>query len=125
MKLRKLVSVALMAGALFAIAPNDAEAVTVVHTGNSGSTVVDEASIIWSGNKEFNALIYELNPKSEIVKRGIYTFRYLSEYKNWYYHPLEIENEFVRVDVDNLEKIPPIAEEMKKKKYQEQNNMKH
>ena len=114
------------AGAIFCIAQHDntTEAVKTVNQGDYGSVLVDEASIYWESDKEFNALIYQMSPNNEVLRRGIYTFEYLKEYSNWYYHPLNDSVEYVRVDVDKLENVPNIAMEEKQKKYQAKFNKK-
>ena len=117
MKLKKMIAVALTAGSLLLFSNNDAEAVKTVAQGEYGSIVVDEASIFWDSNKEFNVLIYQLSPNGEVLKRGIFTFEYLKEYSNWYYHPLNDKTQYIRADVDRLENVPVIAtEELNKKK---------
>ena len=112
------------AGAIFCVVQHDntTEAVKTVNQGDYGSVLVDEASIYWQSDREFNALIYQMSPNNEVLKRGIFTFEYLKEYKNWYYHPLNDKVEYIRVDVDRLESVPTIAMEEKQKKYKRPKN---
>jgi hypothetical protein len=72
------------AGTIFCVVQQDntTEAVKTVTQTDKGSVLVDEASIFWQNDKEFNALIYLLSPNNEVLKRGIFTFEYLKEYKN-------------------------------------------
>jgi hypothetical protein len=116
MKVKKMVASVLAAGMLFCIQQNDTEAVKQVASNQYGSILVDEKSIFWQNEREFNALIYQMSPNNEVLKRGIYTFEYLKEYKNWYYHPLNDSVQYIRVDVDRLEEVPVIAMEEKRNK---------
>ena len=121
MKIKQMLASLMAAGTIFCVVQQDntTEAVKTVTQTDKGSVLVDEASIFWQNDKEFNALIYLLSPNNEVLKRGIFTFEYLKEYKNWYYHPLNDKVQFIRVDVDNLENVPNIAMEEKQKKYKE------
>lgn len=115
-KMKKKILAALFAmGVAFTTIPNTSEAVTEVYRGDKGYVLVDEVSIFWDNNHSFNALLYNMNNSNEVIGRGVYTFEYLKEYKNWYYHPVNDSSEYIRVDVDRLEKVPEVAEEMRKK----------
>jgi hypothetical protein len=118
MKIKQMLASLMAAGAIFCVVQHDntTEAVKTVNQGDYGSVLVDEASIYWQSDREFNALIYQMSPNNEVLKRGIYTFEYLKEYKNWYYHPLNDSVQYIRVDVDRLEEVPVIAMEEKRNK---------
>jgi hypothetical protein len=124
MKVKQMLASLMVASTIFCVVQRDntTEAVKTVAEGSYGSVLVDEASIYWQSDKEFNALIYQMSPSNEVLKRGVYTFQYVKEYKNWYYHPLNDKEEIIRVDVDRLEKVPTIAMEEKQKKYKEKFN---
>jgi len=92
------------------------EAVTEVSRTSNGYVLVDEASIFWENNHSFNVLIYNMNNSDEVIGRGIYTFEYLKEYKNWYYHSVNDNSEYIRADVSGLQKVPEVADEVRKQK---------
>ena len=115
--MRKKILAALFAMSIaFTTNSSITEAVTEVSRTSNGYVLVDEASVFWDNNHSFNVLIYNMNNSDEVIGRGIYTFEYLKEYKNWYYHSVNDNSEYIRADVSGLQKVPEVAAEVRKQK---------
>ena len=113
---KKILAALFAMGIAFTTNSSITEAVTEVSRTSNGYVLVDEASIFWDNNHSFNVLIYNMNNSDEVIGRGIYTFEYLKEYKNWYYHSVNDNSEYIRADVSGLQKVPEVADEVRKQK---------
>ena len=113
---KKILAALFAMGIAFTTNSSITEAVTEVSRTSNGYVLVDEASVFWDDNHSFNVLIYNMNNSDEVIGRGIYTFEYLKEYKNWYYHSVNDNSEYIRADVSGLQRVPEVAAEVRKQK---------
>jgi hypothetical protein len=113
---KKILAALFAMGVAFTTNSSITEAVTEVSRTSNGYVLVDEASVFWDNNHSFNVLIYNMNNSDEVIGRGVYTFEYLKEYKNWYYHSVNDNSEYIRADVSGLQRVPEVADEVRKQK---------